>query len=83
MNTPDTSQSIIHTVKAPEKLLQSPNLVENIETSSVSSVDKTRSLPISNPEQNISKPLLNTSKIGSKRRNNIRASTEVEEIVSN
>lgn len=62
--------------------MQLSNLAQNTETSSNSSIDKTQSLPISNLEQDIYKPLLNKSNIGNKRRNDIKTIVEVEEIVS-
>lgn len=65
-----------------EDSLQLTNFVQNTETSSNTSIDKTRSLLISNLAQD-SNPLLDKSKIGSKRRHNFKASVEVEEVVSN
>lgn len=77
-HTLDICHSSIHTfeVNSRESL---PNTVCNSQTSSNPCTD------ISNItlEQRDHKPLLDKSKIGSKRRNNIKASVEVEEIVSN
>lgn len=78
-DTSDTSQSSTSRLKAKLKEPSSSNSVEN--TESKLSIDKFP-LSIPNPEQDI-QPLLNKFKIGSKQQRNIKASAEVEEIVSN
>jgi len=89
LDTSDTCQSSIHELNAKlndplQSNLQNIENVQNIETSSNLCTDScTISLSAPNSRQNIHKPLLDKSKIESKRRNNIKASVEIEEIVSN
>jgi len=84
LDTSDTCQSSIHELNAKLNDPLQSNLVQNIETSSNVCIDScTIPLSVPNSRQDIHKPLLDKSKIGSKRRNNIKASIEIEEIVSN
>jgi len=84
LDTSDTCQSSIHELNAKLNDPLQSNLVQNIETSSNLCIDScTIPLSVPNSRQDIHKPLLDKSKIGSKRRNNIKALVEIEEIVSN
>jgi len=84
LDTSDTCQSSIHELNAKLNDPLQSNLVQNIETSANLCIDScTIPMSVPNSRQDIHKPLLDKSKIGSKRRNNIKASVEIEEIVSN